>query len=173
MKITIVGKGRGWKDAPKEDEIWGVNELCLWRDVDLVFEIHDLEWLSTVNKTEKENLLKITEYVNKNNTPIVLQEKHPDIPTSIAFPLDEMHTDYFTNSISLMIAYAIYKGATQIDLYGCVLWRGSGYTFEKPNIEYWIGYARGLGVKVNIHGVSNLLKSNNGLVYGFLTEQRR
>ena len=165
MKITIIGKGRGWQYAPKEGEIWGVNDLCSRRDVDVVFNMHaparkgDLCWEPSVS------------YANKNNIPFITLQKLSDVPSSIRYPIEEMHTDYFTNSISYMIAYAIFKGATQIDLYGCTLWGRAEYAQQKPNVEYWIGYARGKGIKVNIHKKSNLMKSHDGLVYGYNTQQ--
>jgi hypothetical protein len=163
MRIAIVGKGTGWKEAPIDNEIWGVNDLCVRRDVDVIFNMHKpcngSRWNVSV------------EYANKYNTPFITLEELPNVPTSIRFPIEEMHTNYFGCSISFMIAYAIYKGVTQIDLYGCTLWGGTEYTQQKPNVEYWIGYARGLGIKTIVHGVSNLLKSHNGLIYGYLTKQ--
>ena len=164
MILNIIGKGSSWKLAPLEGETWGVNDLFLRRDVTLIFQMHRPRLLK--------NLFSATaKYVNGKNIPVVMLEKRPDIPTSIRFPLEEMHTDYFTNSFSYMLAYAIHKGATVINLYGCVLKNESAYQDQKPNIEYWIGYARGRGVEVNVHGFSNLLRAKDGLLYGYNAKQ--
>ncbi len=168
MKIIIIGKGRGWQQAPMSGETWGVNDLCSRRDVKLVFSMDDLEIQTSVVKSVKKI---ITEYTNRTKVPFVGLKKYDYLPESIVFPLEEMHTDYFSCSISFMIAYAIYKGATQIDLYGCTLWGGSEYAHQKPNVEYWIGYAQGKGIEVNIHGASNLLKSHNNMIYGYDIKQ--
>ena len=118
MHIIIIGKGVGWELAPLEGETWGVNDLCLRRPVKVIFNLH---------KIGGSQLAKdINAFAEKTNTQLIKLEN---------FPLDKMHTDYFTNSIAMMIAYAVYRGATQIDLYGCVLWGGSEYAYQKPNVE--------------------------------------
>ncbi len=154
MHVIIIGKGVGWELAPLEGETWGVNDLCLRRPVKVVFNLHNVE---------NSLIDKINAFVNANNVKLIGLDD---------FPLDKMHIDYFTNSIAMMIAYAIYCGATQIDLYGCVLWGGSEYAYQKPNVEYWIGYARGKGIKVNLFGNTNLLKSENDKIYGYNISQK-
>lgn len=145
MKVIIIGKSNGWLEAPQEGNTWGVNTICLRRPVDLVFQMHDIK-PGSVGRT------KSIEYAKTNNIPIVMQKEHQDIPTSIEYPLDEMHCKYFTSSIAYMIAYAIYKGATEIDIYGVHMGLETEYTEQKACADYWIGYARGLGIEVIIYG---------------------
>jgi hypothetical protein len=154
-KIIIIGKGVGWELAPLEGETWGVNDLCLRRPVKVIFNLHK----DSADQFHKD----INNFAEKTNTPLF---------RLCDFPLDKMHTDYFTNSIAMMIAYAVYIEVDQIDLYGCVLWGGSEYAFQKPNVEYWVGYARGKGVKVNIKGHTNLLRSETGMIYGYDLPQK-
>lgn len=70
------------------------------------------------------------------------------------YTLEEIITKYnsrfFTNSISYMIAYAIYHGFKKIDLYGVDMDGNGEYSFERPSVTYWIGFARGLSIEVNI-----------------------
>ena len=153
-KIIIIGKGDSWKLAPEGGETWGVNDLCFRREVTLIFQMH--EW-------DASDLTRdILAYSKRKNIPVI---------SLTNFPLDKMHTDYFTNSISYMIAYAIFVGATHIDMYGCVMATKDEYAFQKPNIEYWIGYASGKGIKVTVFGNTNLLKSEDGKVYGYNINQ--
>jgi len=165
--INIIGKGKGWQDAPLDGEIWGVNDLFVRRDVSLIFQMHDLNIQNDlVNAT--------CEYSLKTGTPIVAQREYKHIPNIIRFPLEEMHCDYFGNSVSFMIGYAIHQGATEIHLYGCNQLAGTDYYNGKPSIEYWLGYARGLGIQVKIHGVkTTLLKTKDNILYGYLTKQER
>jgi hypothetical protein len=75
--------------------------------------------------------------------------------------IDEFGSEYFTCSISYMIAYAMYIGVSEINIYGVDMSIGSEYSFERPSVLYWIGRAEGMGIKVN----SNL---NEGLfLYGY------
>ena len=53
--------------------------------------------------------------------------------------------DYFDCSISYMIGLAILRGR-DFRLLGVDLW--DEYQFERPNVEYLIGFARGRGLRV-------------------------
>lgn len=155
-KIIIIGKGAGWELAPLEGETWGVNDLCFRRPVSVIFNMHADGCNSLCNK--------INAFAERTRTPLIKLDN---------YPLYEMHTDYFTNSISFMIAYAIREGATHIDMYGCNMQAGSEYAFQKPCVEYWIGYARGRGVEVNLSGSTNLMQSGDGNIYGYDIKQTR
>jgi hypothetical protein len=57
-------------------------------------------------------------------------------------------TDAFNNSVSYMIAYALFMGYNDITLYGIDIEKKSEYEFERPNVLLWIGIAKGLGVDI-------------------------
>lgn len=70
------------------------------------------------------------------------------------YPLEEILKNYssrfFTNTISYMIAYAIYCGYEKISMYGVDLELDGEYSFERPSVTYWIGFARGCSIEVTI-----------------------
>ena len=71
-----------------------------------------------------------------------------------------------------MIAYALLKGAKEIELYGVNQAGSHEYVEERPAVEYWLGIAVGMGVKVTINGKnSQLLKFKGmygpGILYGY------
>jgi hypothetical protein len=174
MKVVIIGKGEGWHKAPYavDGEIWGVNNICLRRTVDLAFNMHDLE------KHKDHSLFKKTiEHVNKNRIPIVTQKKYDHIPTSIEFPLKCVERQYFTNSIDYMIAFAYLQkewylaeiareSPEKLDLYGVVMKKDTEYAVQRPSLEYWIGVAEGAGIEVVIHEPTYVCKHPKGL-YGY------
>jgi hypothetical protein len=46
------------------------------------------------------------------------------------------------------------------------------YAHQKPSVEFWVGFAMGRGVKVEVHGQkSSILKTRNGLMYGYQDHQ--
>jgi len=111
---------------------------------------------------------EVIEEVNKLNIPVMTLKKYSYLPNSIPFPLDKMHYKYCTNSFSYMIAYAIYKGATSIDLYGVGLIKELEYREQKACIEYWLGYARGLGIKWRVRGLTTLFSTmGHAGLYGY------
>ena len=148
MKVIIVGKGPGWEKAPLEGETWGVNSLLLRRPVKLSFQVHDIDKLMS----EPGNSIKREiEEINKLGIPVITSAKHKLLPTAIIFPVDEMPCKYFTSTIGIMIAYAVYKGATEIEVYGVALVTHKEYAHQRPGVEFWIGYAMGKGIKVTVH----------------------
>ena len=166
-EVHIIGRGVGWEEAPTEGETWGVNDTIYWRDLKLLFNMHDMRpfFSNTYVQTaiNKINRLKI---------PLMSVMHYPEIPTSMAYPLEEISeafgTDYFTNGIDYEIAYAVYLGFEKIDLYGINMVQGSEYAYEKPGLEYWTGFARGKGIKVEFHGEhATLMRTWNGKLYGY------
>ena len=161
MRVNIIGKGTGWWSAPEEGEVWGLNDLCLKKEyMTLTFELHDVDKLLDTNRREMRFIRAFhmqVKIINEKKIPVVLQKPHKAFPHGIVFPLDKMPYRYFTNSVAYMIAYAIYKKATEIHIYGIPLYFEEEFTFERPCTEFWLGYAMAKGIKVEVHKPTYLL----------------
>ena len=99
------------------------------------------------------------------------------------YPLEriirKLNLNYFSNTISYMIAYALYKNTKKVDgklilkqplklrLYGVDMWEKGEYAEEKGGVECWLGFAIGLGVDVTMSAGSSLFLPINGVSYGF------
>lgn len=172
MKVIIIGKGPGWEKAPVEGETWGLNDLVVYRPLTLTFEMHDIDKFRTKTSNAYTGLCEAFEReidtINKLGLPVVTQKKHKLLPNAIPFPLDEMPVKYFTSTMAYMIAYAAYKGATEIEVYGVPLLGKEEYNEQRQCIEFWIGYAMGKGIKVTVHKPTNIFsaKPHMGL-YGY------
>ena len=59
-------------------------------------------------------------------------------------------TEYFTDSVCYMIAYALYKGFRYLKLYGVDMLEEDGYATERGGVEHWLGFATGLGCTIEI-----------------------
>ena len=192
-KLAIVGFAPTRDQAPYHDEtfdIWGLNDLhnqiprwSRW------FDIHTLENIdSDVTEgrvTAAARKCQINEAViekmgisglSKLTCPVYMQERTEAVPWSVRYPLTEMlqfweqrgltGARYFTNSISYMIAFALYEGVIsgqqweRIDIYGVDMAIGDEYIAQRPSCEYWIGIAEGMGVKVFIPTAADLCKTN-------------
>ena len=179
-EVHIVGKGPGWDLAPPDGEIWGVNDLLAWREgVKLNFYM-DRWWHLLPEHYDKYSIMSetIKEECNKQGTPIFCTVAYDDMPSSMAFPLEDLKDffslnnggtlDYFGNSIDYMLAYAIYQGYDHIHTYGVNMCYGTEYVWEKPATTFWVGLALGLGLTVSIHGSkSELLKTGDGKLYAY------
>ena len=65
--------------------------------------------------------------------------------------------DYFTSSISYMIALAMYEKFKEIRIYGVDFSLTAELAFERPGCEYLIGLARGSGIRIALSQDSPLL----------------
>lgn len=195
-KIAIVGCSDHKHLAPwgnPEFEIWGVNNLFhsltpeQMSNVGKWFEIHQLAH-NGKNFIRRGSLdfrgQKVDDYMSdlaKLPVPVLMQQKWDAVPNSVEFPVQELmnffKTDYFTNTISWEIAYALYlitKGeyAPYIGVWGVDMATNTGsmfslpeYSHQRPSCEYWLGMCLGRGVTIEIPAESDLLKIR--YLYGY------
>jgi hypothetical protein len=106
--------------------------------------------------------------------PVYMQNLWPEIPNAIVYPLEHMLNafgDYFTNSISYQLALAIEEGFKEIHVFGVDMAVSSPrllhdeYAHQRPSVEYFLGIARGRGIKVYIPDTADLLKTR--FLYGW------
>lgn len=167
-KVAIIGFTPSKANAPWGDpnyEFWGLNALYVHQaEIPLDrftrwFDVHEMKAV-----TEE----RLTEY-RKLPCPVYLQEVVPGMPHSVRFPKDEIEArfgTYFTNSISWEIAFALLMGFTTIEVYGVDMAQDSEYRGQRPNVEYFLGVARGMGVEVKVAETSDLLHATHQYGYG-------
>lgn len=181
--VAIVGSHPvGRVRAPfdnKEIDIWGFNEAgsAKWmKRVSGLFQIHlPPIWKNPKNVNDPGHY----EFLQKDHGyPIFMQEKYPEVPNSVKYPLDEICNDllpglvrgedqperHFTSSPAYAIAYAIYLGYEEIHLYGIEMTTQTEYVMQRDGITFWLGIALSKGIKVRIQEKSTIFK---GLSYGY------
>ena len=175
-KVAIVGTAMTFKDAPYNDptwEIWGLNDH--WNNMPRYtawFECNNTA-CRTANVSHQPNMKRV-DWLKTSPVPVYMQEHYDDIPNSVRYPWEEINDmvgatgecgrDYFTNSVSYMIALAIYQGYDEIGLYGVDMAVGSEYEKQRPSCEFWVGFGKGRGIKFFIPDQSDLLKTM--VIYG-------
>lgn len=181
-KVAVVGTGTGWELLPVQSDhtVYCLNDFVNFEkfqvkpDILFIMDILD-EKPQVVSGIQ--NLGETIQKINKLGCPLIAPYKYAEIPKSEAFPIHECVKEfgipYFTNTICYMIAYALMKGAEQIDIFGVNQAGSHEYLEEKGGVEYWIGVAVGRGVRVTINGKdSGLLKYKgrygNSQLYGYL-----
>lgn len=165
LKVAIVGYASSSKDlAPFDDEsweIWGLNDLYL--DIPRYnrwFQQHDEDIMRSRDRRDPNHW----EWLKKCKAPIYMQKAHPEIPSSVTYPLrqvvEKFKLRYFTNSIAYMIALAMYEGASEIGVYGVDMLQDSEYAGQRACCEAWLGLASGMGIIVHLPRESALMKTN-------------
>jgi hypothetical protein len=179
MKVNIIGHAHGWQVAPNNGICWGINTHIMKRPYSVLFDMHDIEGELSGSRHADWGLSKHKhdESVNHclENDVTVFSLGAIEGTTIIEYPLEKIckyfKKNYFTCGVAYAIAMAIYQGATQIDIWGTYLRIGGEHEYERPCIEYWIGRAEGLGIDVNVHGMSTLLICPKSVLYGYNTKQ--
>ena len=183
-RVNILATGGGWELAPKQSNamIYCLNDYTKIEKYgvqpDILFMMDLLSEKPSI-VAGADNLGETIQRINQMRCPFVAPYKYEEIPLSEAFPLEdcvkEFGLPYFTNTIGYMIAYALLKGAKEIQLFGVNQAGSHEYVEERGGVEYWIGIAMGKGVEVTINGKdSQLLKykgryNPEGIMYGYGT----
>jgi len=163
--VCLVGKGKGWKDAPHEGEVWGITQQIKGLPVSRIIDMNDYSlWGPMEAKWDRAS----RERAATAGIP------YYDLST---YPLDAViaHTgvDYFSNTVDYAIALAIYEGVNEIHLYGINMELESEYAFEKPGVDFWCGFALGRGIKIIVHGMwSSIMRTRDGKLYGYGVAQK-
>jgi hypothetical protein len=168
-KVFIIGFAPSWNETPWDDEeadLWGMNALYK-ADVEMPkrnwrawFQLHDIK------KHHPDDYDEHLKFLTELECPVFLwdkeAEKYPEIDTAVVYPREDMvafFDSYFTNTVSWMTALALALGYKEIHIYGVDMAQGGEYQNQRPSCEYFIGWGRGMGVKVYIPETSDLLKS--------------
>ncbi len=184
-KLAIIGTAPSSINlAPYNDpdyELWGLNGVYSMVDFPNItnftrwFDIHSLKCIREVYKTPQYSYgAGYVEWLQSLSIPVYMQEAYQEMPTAAKYPKEEILAmfprRYFTNSISWMIALAIYEGYTDISLYGVDMATSSEYQDQRPSCEYFIGYCEGKGINFYLPEESDLLKTP--FLYGFEDEKK-
>jgi hypothetical protein len=156
MVINIIGNGVGRKNGLAADgQKWTVNRYD--PGADMMFDMHPPGM-----------------YPRHAEQRVRARQAGQDVITLDNYPIDTITeafgTEYFSNSIPFMIALAIFQGASKIRLWGCHINQQPGdeevIAKNHPGVEYWIGRAEGIGIRVEVNGDSMLMSCRDGM-YGY------
>ena len=174
-KVVICGLSQNscaevayYYDNP-EWEIWGLNQLykvipTIEKQAKRWFQLH-YETVYSQFQTDQ------TEWLAKFDGPVYMIKKHPDIPNSVEYPINEILRNeafsehYFTNIVCYMLALAWYEGVKKILLLGVDMNRDNELLAQRRGVEYLIGYLRGQGIQVILPKNCDLLKI--AFLYGY------
>lgn len=173
-KIAIVGWAGTSRDlAPWTDdswEKWVLNTMAQREDYakncSRVFQLHSKGDIQKDQTDEPAHWKFLTE---NTTIPVYMHEHIADswindgMGNVVAFPTNALlakFPNYFTNTVSWMIALAIHEGADVIGLWGVDMAHAiSEYGEQRPSCEFYLGLAMGRGIEVFVAPESDLLKT--------------
>lgn len=171
-KVAIVGTAPSWIEAPFDESdwaVWGLNGgwsvLPRW---DRWFEMHtpDPDSIAATYGAE------YVAFLGAARKPVYTQEKVAWIPSSVAYPVEEMTAEFgerWASTPAYMLALAISQGFKEIGIYGIdnTGLPGSGeYRAHREWLQYLIGIACGKGITVTFPESGSAME-RNGYRYGY------
>ena len=170
-KVALIGgEPNTVKHAPWEDpswEIWAhtsVGRYC--RRVDRWFELHPPAVFQAKTKHGRTDWYG---WLKSLSEPVYMQEKYPEIPSSVRYPKERILTEfprYCSSTVAWMIALALTEGVQTIGLWGISFQSNSEYAEQRAGCEFWLGLAMGRGVQVKLPEACPILKEPADL-YGY------
>ena len=160
MAIAIIGMAPD-RVIPDGYELWGMTWDYEYIHFDRLFDLHDKTLIDSYRDEYQQNIY--WERLRELDAPLYMKERY--IENAIKYPFNEVSSltgEYFACSVSYMIGLAMLEGTDKIGVFGV-----SGeedYGHQKASIEYMIGFARGLGIEVEIQE-NTLLKP---IRYGYV-----
>lgn len=148
--LTILGSGQSWKKCPFTGDIWAV-ATCLITDgmrdkpFTKVFAVDSDEF------PEMEECLRIAK---ERHIPVVSTRDYATELYPVQDIRDEFRTGYCENTVSYMLALAIFKISVDKEyddfaVYGIDQSEGE-YLAQKPFVTFWLGVANGRGIDFTI-----------------------
>lgn len=183
-KVAILGFAETVKDAPVNDPSWelvGMNGFHRAAKPDFGLDIPEDRYSAWIDMhspdyiREYGKLAKIEgqqeEWLSKPHPfPIYMLEAYPNVPSAVAYPLEDVigsvGRDYFTSTVAYAIAlYAAQADVAEIGLWGIDLAHDSEYTDQRPCAEWHLALAEARGIKITTHEKSALMKQRQR--YGY------
>ncbi len=162
--LILLAKGNTRLLCPFDGgEVWGVNDVGSFSE----FRGKHIDRIFTFDP-------RSTDWLEKARVaPIWSWQPYADCQYPLRGVVDRffgkdtpIEQAYFTNTISYMLALAIYEKFERIRLYGVDAPYGGIYFMEKSGLEYWIGRAQEAGIEVVPCEGSLMLQTYDGLLYG-------
>ena len=151
------------------DETWVINTYGNVLDHERVFFMDDVaNVMREVTDTEldervRRKLAAMLAWVRKHPGPIYTSIVHPDFPSLVEYPLQDVigavGTAYFNNTVAYAVVYAIHIGVKKLSLFGCDYSYGeAGHEGTgRACVEFWLGVAAAKGVHVSVSDNSTLM----------------
>lgn len=156
--LILLAKGHTRRECPFDGaEVWGVNDVGSFPE----FKGKKIDRLFTFDPRSDEFIKDM-----KAVAPITSWRDYADVKYPIDELIEHFGTRYFTNTISFMVALAIYEGFTRIRMYGVDAPYGGIYFMEKSGLEYWIGRAQQAGMEIIPCKESHILRTHDDQLYG-------
>ncbi len=159
-EVTIIGKGPSLIDCKFDTELWAtltILELPEYRD-------KNYSKLFAFDSTKIPAIQKCLEIAHEKKIPIISTKGYADEPYPYQEIRDFLSIHFFRNTITYMLAYAIYLKYEKIKVYGVDQAPEWDYICNRPYTLFWLGVAAGKGIEIELARSSLLRKEMSEVI---------
>lgn len=146
------------------DEVWTINAIGDVFACDRIFHMDDVRVQQIrAEAAPDSNIARMIEWMRHTSVPIMTSRAHPDYPSLVEFPLEEVVSEfkraYFNSTAAYAVAYAIWIGVKKISIFGFDFTYPNAHHAEKGRacVEFWLGIAAAEGIELAIPHESSLM----------------
>lgn len=185
--VNVIGMGQNARWLPDYGERWGINHAYMFTEkLDKWFIMDGVKAMYDTAKTVGKSMMDVLEFAKTPDMevisayPEVIQAGGEIIKTATPYPIKEVTGlipgAFINSTVVEIIAYALvqeelgFQKVDQVNLYGIELWAGSDkdeHSYQKDAINFWIAFAYGRGVQINIPAWLLFAKDVKHNLYGY------
>lgn len=173
-RLIIYGSGKSivnlYEINLPDYELWGLNNLySIYSSADRWFELHQfkkmgIRWMRRgQNQWGGHSIKYHLKKLDELNIPIFMHKRNEIVKKSVEFPfieiLNNFQFHYFTCTVCWQLALAIMMRYKEIYMIGVDLEDYWERIYQKGAVEYFLGLAQGMGIKIRIPLDSPILKA--------------
>lgn len=146
------------------DEVWGINSIGDVFACDKIFHMDDarIQEIRAAARPES-NIAQMLKWLKTTSVPIVTSRKHPDYPSMVEFPLQDVLNEvpeaYFNSTAAYAVAYALHVGVRKLSIFGMDFSYVDSHSAERGRgcVEFWLGLAVARGVELAMPQTTSLM----------------
>lgn len=155
-------------------DVWSCNHAWQYFPIErikAIIEIHPWQYLNEIAYyANKDTAQGHIDFLGQaKDFPVYMIEPRDEVPGSVRYPIEAAlelaGNRYFSSSFAYMIALAMLQDRNPIYVYGFDMATDTEWFYQRPNTEWWIGFAQGKGFDVQVSQKSPLCKV--GKMYGY------
>lgn len=165
--LSLIARGRNFDYFIKQtaNENWAVCSAYVKgkhvrNEIDIYFQMHS-------EKRCKEMCHFCSLMIDVSDERLIVKKEFKSRPGLIKIDQEALIEKYgkiFHSSIAWMLGYAIEKDYTDITIHGVDMLQSSEYKHQRDSVFFLMGYAKAIGIKINLPAYSGLNVFNK--IYG-------
>lgn len=141
-ELILLGTGPSLKDCTWDAEVWCASTVLLMPEV----RLDCISKAFAVDDWSVGDIKQSVELAKEHSIPVVSTESYATEPYPLQEIEDEFDSVFLNNTLSYMLALAVYQSYSKLRLFGVDQGPRYEYLANKSYTTFWLGVATGRGI---------------------------